>query len=300
MNGVERTLYSVAIGALAATALVCVVFAASLYAASGRIETVDVFATRIVDWTPWLLVAAIATTLLFGAYLGRGRWAWLALVALALCEAVAAFAAFYTASQPSLASTLATIALPIAVASALTAVAVAAPSRHGGRAALLGGTGWPLICAVVIGVAAVLKIQHVDLWSATADQARSGDATGLLTPFHIVPELRFRPFFALLRAVPDKLGGVGLMAAGALVWLLTPWLDRGAGRPLWRRPGAFVATALALSAFAVLGWLGGVSPEPWVDWSARAAAATYFAAWFVVLPLLSARDRSPSAGIDLM
>src|ERR1043166_9427467 len=64
-------------------------------------------------------------------------------------------------------------------------------------------------------------------------------ANPLATPPHIVPEWYFLPFYAILRAVPNKLGGVVLMFSSILVLFVLPWLDRspvrsGRFRPMFR------------------------------------------------------------------
>ena len=60
-----------------------------------------------------------------------------------------------------------------------------------------------------------------------------------LVTLHIVPEWYFLPFYAILRAVPDKLLGVVAMFAAIAVLFILPWLDRspvrsGQFRPLFR------------------------------------------------------------------
>ena len=51
-------------------------------------------------------------------------------------------------------------------------------------------------------------------------------ANPMVTPPHIVPEWYFLPFYAILRAVPDKLGGVLAMFGAIVVLFILPWLDR--------------------------------------------------------------------------
>ncbi len=64
-------------------------------------------------------------------------------------------------------------------------------------------------------------------------------ANPLQTPAHIVPEWYFLPFYAILRAIPDKLGGVLFMFGAIAVLFILPWLDRspvrsGRFRPLFK------------------------------------------------------------------
>jgi quinol-cytochrome oxidoreductase complex cytochrome b subunit len=50
-------------------------------------------------------------------------------------------------------------------------------------------------------------------------------ANALVTPTHIVPEWYFLPFYAILRSIPDKLGGVICMGAALIILLALPLLD---------------------------------------------------------------------------
>ena len=54
-------------------------------------------------------------------------------------------------------------------------------------------------------------------------------ANPLVTPPHIVPEWYFLPFYAILRAVPDKLGGVLMMFGSIAILFVLPWLDTSPG-----------------------------------------------------------------------
>ncbi len=51
------------------------------------------------------------------------------------------------------------------------------------------------------------------------------DANPLVTPAHIVPEWYFLPFYAILRAIPSKLGGVIAMFGSIAILAFLPWLD---------------------------------------------------------------------------
>jgi ubiquinol-cytochrome c reductase cytochrome b subunit len=51
-------------------------------------------------------------------------------------------------------------------------------------------------------------------------------ADALVTPKHIVPEWYFLPFYAILRAIPDKFGGVLAMFGSILILFLLPFLGR--------------------------------------------------------------------------
>jgi ubiquinol-cytochrome c reductase cytochrome b subunit len=116
-------------------------------------------------------------------------------------------------------------------------------------------------------------------------------ANPLVTPAHIVPEWYFLPFYAILRAVPDKLGGVLLMFGSIAVLFILPWLDTSPVRSMRFRPVAKWALFLWLIAFFVLMWAGGKpAEEPYVTIS-RIATAYYFAYFLLILPLLGRLER---------
>ena len=111
-------------------------------------------------------------------------------------------------------------------------------------------------------------------------------ANPLVTPPHIVPEWYFLPFYAILRAIPSKLGGVIAMFSAILVLVFIPWLDLSNVRSAKYRPvfkwflWAFFFSVLAL------GYLGGKPPEgSYVIWS-RIYTFYYFAFFLLVMPIL--------------
>ena len=116
-------------------------------------------------------------------------------------------------------------------------------------------------------------------------------ANPLVTPPHIVPEWYFLPFYAILRAVPDKLGGVVLMFGSILILFVLPWLDRspvrsGRFRPIYRQ----VYWLLVIDC-VVLTWVGGNPPEGAFITIGRIATIYYFAHFLVIIPLLSKLER---------
>ncbi|MBA4132488.1 MAG: cytochrome b [Hyphomicrobium sp.] len=111
-------------------------------------------------------------------------------------------------------------------------------------------------------------------------------ANPLVTPPHIVPEWYFLPFYAILRAVPDKLGGVIAMFAAVLVLVFVPWLDTSRVRSAKYRPYYKIAFWFFVFTCIALGWLGSKPAEqPYVFWSQFFTVA-YFAFFLVALPLL--------------
>jgi ubiquinol-cytochrome c reductase cytochrome b/c1 subunit len=118
-------------------------------------------------------------------------------------------------------------------------------------------------------------------------------ANPLVTPAHIVPEWYFLPFYAILRAVPSKLGGVLAMFGAIAVLFVLPWLDRSKVRSCRFRPVYRVFLIVLVACFALLGYAGSQPAEGvWLT-IARLAAVYYFAHFLVLLPVLSRWEKVP-------
>jgi len=116
-------------------------------------------------------------------------------------------------------------------------------------------------------------------------------ANPLVTPPHIVPEWYFMPYYAILRAVPDKLGGVLLMFGSIMVLFVLPWLDTSPVRSMRFRPLARPFFFVFVVACVVLGYGGSRPPEGiWVVLS-RVGTAYYFLYFLVIMPVLGKLER---------
>jgi len=111
-------------------------------------------------------------------------------------------------------------------------------------------------------------------------------ANPLVTPAHIVPEWYLLPFYAILRAVPDKLGGVLLMFSAIFVMFLLPWLDTSKVRSGRYRPLFKQFFILFVIDCLVLGYLGAQPAEGIYVILARLATVYYFAHFLIILPVL--------------
>jgi ubiquinol-cytochrome c reductase cytochrome b subunit len=111
-------------------------------------------------------------------------------------------------------------------------------------------------------------------------------ANPLQTPAHIVPEWYLLPFYAILRAIPSKLGGVLAMFGAIAVLFFLPWLDRSLVRSAKYRPiykwffWLFVISCIAL------GYLGAKPPDGWYVFFARVFTIYYFAYFLLIMPIL--------------
>jgi len=131
-------------------------------------------------------------------------------------------------------------------------------------------------------------------------------ANPLQTPAHIVPEWYFLPFYAMLRAVPQKLIGVLVMFGSIGLLFVTPWLDTSKVRSMRYRPTARYFFIFFIIAVLLLGWCGGHEPDDVVirtgtnasgdptgftfTWLARILAVYYYAYFLLVLPILGLRE----------
>jgi len=94
------------------------------------------------------------------------------------------------------------------------------------------------------------------------EHANFEPANILKTPEHIAPVWYFTPFYAILRAIPDKLGGVMLMGAAIGVLFFLPWIDRSKVKSIryrgWGYKGALGVFAISFIVLGVLGTLPAV------------------------------------------
>ena len=111
-------------------------------------------------------------------------------------------------------------------------------------------------------------------------------ANPMVTPAHIVPEWYFLPFYAVLRSIPDKLGGVLAMGGALVMLLLMPLLNTSeirstAFRPIFRKLYWFL-----MADFLILGWIGGNEVEtPFIE-IGQIATVLYFAFFLIFVPVL--------------
>ena len=117
-------------------------------------------------------------------------------------------------------------------------------------------------------------------------------ADPLKTPEHIVPVWYFTPFYAILRAIPDKLGGVLAMGAAILVLFVLPWIDRCSVKSIRYRSKTYkVLLTLFVISFIGLGYIGMSAATPIMTWAGRIFTLIYFG-FFVALYFSSANEET--------
>jgi ubiquinol-cytochrome c reductase cytochrome b subunit len=130
-------------------------------------------------------------------------------------------------------------------------------------------------------------------------------ANPLVTPAHIVPEWYLLPFYAILRAIPDKL--IGVLALGGSIAMLfaLPWLDTSKVKSFRYRPTARIYFFIWIVAVCLLGYCGSKEPDgnfgiqsftlldyPMVSvtWLSRICSIYYFTYFLVITPFLGLRE----------
>ena len=120
-----------------------------------------------------------------------------------------------------------------------------------------------------------------------------------MTPAHVVPEWYLLPFYAILRAIPNKLMGVIALLASIVVLAFIPWLDRNPVKSAKYRPvyrlffWVFVAICIGL------GWIGSQEPNDTMSLVARILTAGYFGFFLVIMPVLSFTEKTKPVPVSI-
>jgi len=124
------------------------------------------------------------------------------------------------------------------------------------------------------------------------EHANFEPADPLKTPAHIAPVWYFTPFYSILRAVPDKLGGVIAMFGAIAILFVLPWLDRNPVKSIRYRSTMWkVLIALFVVSFLILGYLGMKAPTELYTQIARVCTIYYFA-FFLLMPFYTKNEKN--------
>jgi ubiquinol-cytochrome c reductase cytochrome b subunit len=131
-----------------------------------------------------------------------------------------------------------------------------------------------------------------DMGGYFLEHANFEPANMMATPEHIAPVWYFTPFYAILRAVPDKLWGFILFGLSVMLPLFLPWLDRARVKSI-RYRGWIYKSALTMFVitFFVLGKLGTMPADPIYVMIARVFSVFYFA-FFLLMPYYTTIDKT--------
>jgi quinol-cytochrome oxidoreductase complex cytochrome b subunit len=117
-------------------------------------------------------------------------------------------------------------------------------------------------------------------------------ANPLVTPAHIVPEWYFLPFYAILRSIPDKLGGVVAMIGAILILAVLPIINTSEIRSSKFRPIYGIAYWFLVSDFLLLGWIGQKPVEsPYIE-VGQVGTLFYFFFFIILVPAVGIIEKT--------
>ena len=118
------------------------------------------------------------------------------------------------------------------------------------------------------------------------------EANPLVTPEHIAPVWYYSPYYTMLRAVPDPLGGLIVMAAAVAILFVVPWLDRSNVASI-RYKGVLskMAIVLFVVSFITLGYLGTVTVTETGKIMSVICTLMYFA-FFLLMPIYTSIEKT--------
>jgi quinol-cytochrome oxidoreductase complex cytochrome b subunit len=111
-------------------------------------------------------------------------------------------------------------------------------------------------------------------------------ANPMVTPAHIVPEWYFLPFYAILRSIPDKLGGVAAMGGALIILFFIPFTNTSEVRSSTFRPLFKFFYWLLVADFLILGWVGQKPVKDVFIVVGQIATVYYFLFFIVLIPVL--------------
>lgn len=116
-------------------------------------------------------------------------------------------------------------------------------------------------------------------------------ADQLATPEHIAPVWYMTPYYAILRAIPNKLAGILAMGSAIAILFVLPWLDKSPVKSI-RYKGVFskIALFLFVLSFFILGYLGMEPPSTGKTLLAQICSFVYFA-FFILMPIYSSIEK---------
>ncbi len=116
-------------------------------------------------------------------------------------------------------------------------------------------------------------------------------ANPLKTPDHIAPVWYYTPYYAILRAVPSKIGGVIAMGAAIAILFVLPWLDKSPVKSMrYKGTQSKIWLGIFVVSFLGLGYLGAVPSDPVKTVLSQILTITYFL-FFLLMPFYTSMEK---------
>lgn len=144
-----------------------------------------------------------------------------------------------------------------------------------------------LVIAIFLVIFAAIVFFMPDMGGYFIEANNFLPADPMQTPAHIATPWYIAPFYAILRAIPDKGPGILATVFALLLWFFLPWIDRCKLKPLQqRRLLARVIMGIIISSFCILGYLGLAELTPAKLLLARIMGGSYLTG-FILLYIYS-------------
>nr|AIG52992.1 cytochrome b [Ctenotus inornatus] len=117
-------------------------------------------------------------------------------------------------------------------------------------------------------------------------------ANPLVTPPHIKPEWYFLFAYAILRSIPNKLGGVLALLFSILILMFVPALHTSKQRGNAFRPFSQALFWALVSNIIILTWIGGQPVEDPFIIIGQIASTTYFIIFLILMPAVAKMENS--------
>jgi len=118
------------------------------------------------------------------------------------------------------------------------------------------------------------------------------NANPLVTPVHIMPEWYFLFAYAILRAIPNKLGGVVALVASILVLLIIPFIHTNKLKGLTFRPLGKIAYWIFMANFIFLTWIGSKPVEDPFIFLGQISSILYFGYFLLLIPFIGIMENN--------